>query len=74
MAGLKTSDRSMQKRIVTFVAMLVALLMVLAPQSVYAAGTAQSNGGTKAYELEGEWKNQPCLLYTSDAADDIALV
>ena len=49
----------MQKRIVTFVAMLVALLMVLAPQSVYAAGTAQSNGGTKAYELEGEWKKQP---------------
>ena len=93
--GLKAFGRGLQSKVVVLIAMLLAVFMVLAPQSVYATETgsaatgtpgsdtttatetaegnnapaeepapaADSNGltaggGTKAYELIGEWKQQ----------------
>ena len=57
--GLKASGRPWRRSAQILIAMLVVALMVFAPQSVYAAGTNKDGGNTKAYELEGEWKNQP---------------
>ena len=41
-----------------FIAALIAMAMVLTSQAVHAAGD-EHTGGTKAYELEGEWKDHP---------------
>ena len=59
MVGLKASGRPWWQTVRTVLAMFLAALMAFAPQSVYAAGANKDGGNTKAYELEGEWKNKP---------------
>lgn len=43
----------------TVLAAFIAVIMVFCSQVVYALGSGDTNGDTKAYELEGVWKNQP---------------
>lgn len=62
MTGLNTLRSKAKHSAAVLTALLVTMLMVFAPQTVYAANADDgegASGGTKAYELLGEWKEQP---------------
>ena len=52
----RTRSVNVRQGVTAFLALLLAMLLI-GPEAVYA--TAANEGGTKAYELEGEWKEQP---------------
>ncbi len=55
-------NRSTCRTLFTILPAFIAVIMVFASQAVYAFGSVDNSGGTKAYELEGVWKGQPDVV------------